>query len=66
MPMAPVPISSLVERAYVREAEPASEAVRALLLMAAADDSGQVATVRAAAERLGISALPWSGRSCSG
>ena len=55
MPMAPVPISSLVERAYVREAEQATEAVRLLLLIAAADDSGQVATVRAAAERLGVS-----------
>jgi DNA-binding CsgD family transcriptional regulator len=56
LPMAPVPISSLVERAYVREAERASDAVRSLLLIAAADDSGQVATVRAAAERLGIPA----------
>ena len=56
LPMAPVPISSLVERAYVREAEQATEAVRSLLLLAAADDSGQVATVRAAAERLGVPA----------
>jgi DNA-binding CsgD family transcriptional regulator len=53
---APVPISSLVERAYLREAEEASEAVRSLLILAAADDSGNVATVRAAAGRLGLPA----------
>lgn len=56
LPLAPVPISSQVERAYVREAEKASEAVRLLLLIAAADDSGQIATVRAAAEQLGVPA----------
>jgi DNA-binding CsgD family transcriptional regulator len=56
LPMAPVPISGLVERAYMREAEHASEAVRSLLLLAAADDSGQLATVRAAAGRLGVPA----------
>ena len=50
---APVPISSLVERAYARGFEAASEQVRALLLLAAADDSGDLTTVLAAAERLG-------------
>ena len=53
---APVPISSLVERAYARGGGAASEQVRALLLVAAADDSGDLATVLAAAERLGIPA----------
>jgi DNA-binding CsgD family transcriptional regulator len=53
-PLAPVPISSLVERAYMREAEKASEAARSLLLIAAADDSGRIATVRAAAQRLDV------------
>jgi DNA-binding CsgD family transcriptional regulator len=48
---APVPISSLVERAYVRGVEAASEQVRGLLLLAAADDSGDLASVLAAAER---------------
>jgi len=53
---APVPISSLVERAYARGVEAASEQVRALLLLAAADDSGDLTTVLAAAERLDIPA----------
>ncbi len=53
---APVPISDLVERAYLRGARAAAEPVRALLVLAAADDSGDVATVLAAAERLEIAA----------
>ena len=58
---APVPISSLVERAYTRGVEAASEQVRALLLLAAADDSGDLTTVLAAAERLGIPATAMEG-----
>jgi len=58
---APVPISSLVERAYARGVEAASEAVRALLLLAAADDSGDLATVLAAAEVLDIPATAVEG-----
>ena len=58
---APVPISSLVERAYARGVEAASEQVRALLLLAAADDSGDLTTVLAAAERLGIPATAVEG-----
>jgi AAA ATPase domain len=57
----PVPISSLVERAYARGVEAASEQVRALLLVAAADDSGVLTTVLAAAERLGIPATALEG-----
>jgi DNA-binding CsgD family transcriptional regulator len=57
----PVPISSLVERAYARGVEAASEEVRALLLVAAADDSGVLSTVLAAAERLGITATAVEG-----
>jgi DNA-binding CsgD family transcriptional regulator len=57
----PVPISRLVERAYARSAEAASEQVRALLLVAAADDSGVLSTVLAAAERLGIPATAVEG-----
>ena len=52
----PVPISSLVERAYARGVEAAPEAIRAMLLVAAADDSGDLSTVLAAAERLDIPA----------
>ncbi len=58
---APVPISRLVERAYARGVEAASEQVRALLLLAAADDSGDVTTVLAAAERLDIAATAMEG-----
>ena len=58
---APVPISSLVERAYARGVEAASEQVRALLLLAAADDSGDLTTVLAAAERLEIAATAMEG-----
>jgi DNA-binding CsgD family transcriptional regulator len=58
---APVPISSLVERAYARGVEAASEQVRALLLVAAADDSGDLTTVLAAAERLDIPATAVEG-----
>jgi DNA-binding CsgD family transcriptional regulator len=58
---APVSISSLVERAYARGFEAASEKVRALLLLAAADDSGDLTTVLAAAERLHIPATAVEG-----
>jgi DNA-binding CsgD family transcriptional regulator len=52
----PVPISSLVERAYAQGVETAPEEVRALLLIAATDDSGELASVLAAAKRLDIPA----------
>ena len=58
---APVPVSSLVERAYARGFEAASEQVRALLLLAAADDSRDLSTVLAAAERLDIPATAVEG-----
>ena len=51
---APVPISALVERAFARGVEAASAPVRSLLVLAAADDSGDVTTVLAAAKRLDI------------
>ena len=57
----PVPISSLVERAYARGVAAASEQVRALLLVAAADDSGELSTVLAAAGRLEIPATAVEG-----
>jgi DNA-binding CsgD family transcriptional regulator len=57
----PVPISRLVERAYTRGVQAASEPVRAMLLVAAADDSGDLSTVLAAAERLEISATAADG-----
>ena len=57
----PVPISSLVERAYARGVEAAPEPVRAMLLVAAADDSGDLSTVLAAAERLDIPATAADG-----
>jgi DNA-binding CsgD family transcriptional regulator len=50
----PLPISRSVELAYARDIERCDEDVRALLLLAAADDSGEVATVLAAAARLGL------------
>jgi DNA-binding CsgD family transcriptional regulator len=59
--VAPIPISSVVERAYTRGVQAASEPVRAMLLVAAADDSGDLATVLAAAERLEISATAADG-----
>jgi DNA-binding CsgD family transcriptional regulator len=58
---APVPISGLVERAYARGVEAASEQVRALLLLAAADDSGELTTLLVAAERLDIPATAMEG-----
>ena len=51
----PVAISRAVELAYMRDIERCGEDVRAMLLIAAADDSGDVATVLAAAARLGLS-----------
>jgi DNA-binding CsgD family transcriptional regulator len=51
---APVPVSKLVERAYAKDVEAAAKPVRAFLLIAAADDSGELATVLAAAERAGV------------
>ena len=53
---APVPVSKLVERAYAAGVEAAPEPVRDLLLVAAADDSGRLDTVLAAARCLGIPA----------
>jgi DNA-binding CsgD family transcriptional regulator len=58
---APVPISGLVERAYVRGVEAAPAEVRALLLVAAADDSGELATVLSAAGRMNIAATAVEG-----
>jgi tetratricopeptide (TPR) repeat protein len=52
----PVPISRVVERAYARGVEAAPAPVRAMLLVAAVDDSGDLSTVLAAAARLDISA----------
>jgi DNA-binding CsgD family transcriptional regulator len=57
----PVPISRLVERAYARGVEAAPEPVRAMLLVAAADDSGDLSTVLAAADRLDIPATAADG-----
>jgi DNA-binding CsgD family transcriptional regulator len=51
---APVAVSETVERAYARDIERCSDAVRAVLLVAAADDSHDLGTVGAAAAGLGF------------
>ena len=51
---APLPVSQTVERAYAREVERCGEEVRAMLVVAAADDSGDLATIIAAAASLGL------------
>jgi DNA-binding CsgD family transcriptional regulator len=50
----PLPISRSVELAYARDAERCSAEVRTMLVLAAADDSGEVAAVLAAGARLGL------------
>ena len=56
---APVAVSETVERAYARDIERCSDAVRAVLLVAAADDSHDLGTVGAAAAGLGFDPRSW-------
>lgn len=49
-----LPLTSTIERSFLRRAEGLGESARKLLLIAAADDTGDAAVVFAAAEQLGI------------
>jgi ATP/maltotriose-dependent transcriptional regulator MalT len=53
---APVAVSETVERAYARDVERCADGVRAVLLVAAADDSHDLGTISAAAVGLGLDA----------
>src|SRR3954447_2321906 len=54
--LGPPPVSTRVERAFVARVERLPDATQTLLLTAAVDDSGDLATVLAAAERLDVAA----------
>src|SRR5919107_4249038 len=54
--LGPPPVSARVERAFVARVERLPDATQTLLLTAAVDDSGDLATVLAAAERLDVAA----------
>ena len=53
---APIPVSVRVERAFLARVDRLPEETRTLLLVAAADDSGELATVLRAAAQLGAAA----------
>jgi DNA-binding CsgD family transcriptional regulator len=67
---APLPLrltlTADVERAFLDRCRRLSQDAQALLLVAAADDTGQVDTVRAAAGRLGVDAAAWEDAERSG
>jgi DNA-binding NarL/FixJ family response regulator len=54
--LAPLPVSARVERAFVERVRRLPEETQMLLLLAAADDSGELATVLRAAAQLGVAA----------
>jgi DNA-binding CsgD family transcriptional regulator/predicted ATPase len=53
--LAPLPVSARVERAFLTRVDRLSEETQTLLLVAAADDSGELATVLRASAHLGAS-----------
>jgi len=67
---APLPqqltLTAGVERAFLDRCRRLSEEVQTLLLVAAADDTGRVDTMRAAASRLGVQAAAWEEAERSG
>jgi DNA-binding CsgD family transcriptional regulator len=67
---APIPqqltLTAGVERAFLDRCRRLSEQAQTLLLVAAADDTGRVDTVRAAASRLGVQAARWEESERSG
>jgi DNA-binding CsgD family transcriptional regulator len=54
--LAPIPVSARVERAFLARVHRLPEETQTLLLVAAADDSGELATVLRAAAQLGAAA----------
>jgi DNA-binding CsgD family transcriptional regulator len=54
---AQLPVTDVVQRVFLDRCRRLSPQVQTLLLVAAADDSGSLLTVRRAAERLGVEAL---------
>ena len=54
--LAPIPVSARVERAFLARVHQLPEETQTLMLVAAADDSGEVATVLRAAAQLGAAA----------
>jgi DNA-binding CsgD family transcriptional regulator len=59
--LAPIPVSARVERAFLARAQRLSEETQTILLVAAADDSGELAAVLRAAARLGADARALDG-----
>ena len=59
--LAPVPVSERVESAFLARARRLPDATQTLLLVAAADDTGAVATVVRAAAKLGVPAAALDG-----
>jgi DNA-binding CsgD family transcriptional regulator len=68
--VAPLPpqltLTAGVERAFLGRCRRLSAGAQTLLLVAAADDTGRVDTVRAAASRLGVQAAAWEDAERSG
>ena len=54
--LGPIPVSARVEQAFLARMDRLSEETQAFLLVAAADDSGELATVQRAAAQLGAAA----------
>jgi DNA-binding CsgD family transcriptional regulator len=64
--LAPIPVSATVERAFLARVHRLSPATQTLLLVAAADDSGELATVLQAAAQLGAAAEAFDGAEQAG
>ena len=64
--LAPIPVSARVERAFLARVHHLPEESQTLLLIAAADDTGELATVLRAAALLGVSAEALDGAERAG
>jgi DNA-binding CsgD family transcriptional regulator len=64
--LAPIPVTARVERAFLARVHRLSPATQTLLLVAAADDSGELATVLRAAAQLGAATDALDGAEQSG
>jgi DNA-binding NarL/FixJ family response regulator len=64
--LAPIPVSARVERAFLARVDRLPEETQTLLLVAAADDSGELATVLRAAAHLGAAAEALDGAEQAG
>ena len=61
-----LPLTERIERAFMTRVEPLADDARRMLLLAAADDSGEVGTLLRAAESIGVGPARWMPSSAQG